>query len=238
MSFYYNNPYTDPYLNMAIEEYLFNAYDETVFHIWRNEKSVIVGKNQLLEAEIDLEYVNRNSIKIVRRFTGGGAVYQDLGNINFSFLSSNSNIHFDKYNEKIMEFLKTTYQLKLSTNERRAIFIDDLKISGSAQHIRGQKSVYHATLLFDGDLEHLNNSLQGKEIENRAEKYVKSVKSPTVNLKTYLPENLSISKFINDAITFFTQENSKNIILTEKELQTIQKIKEEKYLSKEWINKQ
>ncbi len=234
MNFYLNNSFTDPYLNMAVEEFLFQNYNESVFHLWQNEASVIVGKNQLLEAEIDLDYVQKQNIKIVRRFTGGGAVYQDLGNVNLSFIDSNANLNFDMYNQRIMDFL-SSLGLNPTTNERRAIFIDGKKVSGCSQHIRGNKIIYHATLLFSSELSHLENSLRGNDKIELSSKFVKSVKSPVTNLSNYFQKNYNIQNFKADILNFFTENSSKNIILSAKELEKIHLLKTAKYLKEEWI---
>lgn len=233
MTYYFNNPYSDPYFNMAVEEFLFHHYDEPVFHLWQNDKCVVVGKNQLLEAETDKDYLEENEIKTVRRFSGGGAVYQDSGNINLSFMNSSGNINFDSYNEQIVEFLRSL-KLNVSSNERRAIFVDDLKISGSAQHIRGNKAIYHVTLLFDANLTHLDKSLKGDESLLNSSKYVRSVRSPVTNLKRYLPDGYELQSFKKDILHFFTNKHSKEIELSADNLTWIDHIKASKYQDANW----
>ncbi len=234
MQYFFNNPHTDPYMNMAVEEFLFLHYHQPVFHLWQNEPCVVIGKNQLLEAEIDPEYARQNNIKIVRRFSGGGAVYQDLGNLNLSFITSDGTYAFDAFNRKIMDFLQSLH-LTPTTNERRAIFINELKISGSSQHIRGSKSIYHATLLFNGNLNHLEQVLKGKEIATHPAKYVKSVKSPVTNLGNLISENLTIQSFADKLLEFFTTSQSKEIKLSAKDLNWISTLKSSKYESSSWI---
>ncbi len=234
MQFYFENPYTDPYFNMAVEEFLFLHYDEPVFHLWQNDTSVIVGKNQLLEAETDAGYAAENDIRVVRRFSGGGAVYQDLGNVNLSFIRSDNFFDFDHYNQRIMDFLSSK-GLSPTTNERRGIFIDELKISGSSQHIRSTKSIYHATLLFNSNLEHLEQSLQGDENIDIGVKHVKSVRSPVTNLQDHFKEGYTLLDFKKDILKFFTNSNSKKIELSADNLKWIEHQKTTKYNNETWI---
>ena len=235
MQLYLENSSTDPYLNMAVEEFLLHHCNEPVFHVWQNEPSVIIGRNQLADAEVNLDFIRKNDIKLVRRFSGGGAVYQDLGNINLTFINSNGNLDFDTYNLKVMDFL-TSLHLQPTSNQRRAIFINEMKVSGSSQHIRGQKVIYHATLLFSSNLDFLNRSLQGKDMPEMSSKYVKSVKCPVTNLADHLPPDFTIEEFKQLIIRFFTGKDSRKIIFTEKETQEILVLKDFKYTNPNWIN--
>lgn len=234
MPFHYINPSTDPYFNLAVEEFLFHHFNEPVFHVWQNEPSVIIGRNQLPEAEVDIHFLNEKNIKIVRRFSGGGAVYQDLGNINLTFINSDGNLDFDSYNQKIMEFL-TSLNLQPTTNERRAIFLDNKKISGSSQHVRGQKVVYHATLLFSANLDNLVSSLLGNEFLRLSVKHVRSVKSPVTNLSSFFPTNFTIQNFKDKIAAYFIDDDSNSVSLTDEMLEKINFLKSSKYLNSEWI---
>ncbi len=234
MHFYLDNPSTDPYLNMATEEFLYRHSSEPVFHLWQNDPSVIIGRNQLPEAEVNLDFIQSNDIKLVRRFSGGGAVYQDTGNINLTFINTDGNIDFDSYNQKIMDFLLSMH-LNPTTNKRRSIFIDNMKVSGSSQHLRAQKVIYHATLLFSSNLTFLYHSLQGTDMPELTSRYVKSVKSPVTNLSGYFPPDFTIDDFKAHIIRFFTGTDSRQIIFSEKESEAIQALKNTKYANPDWI---
>ena len=235
MSLYLENTSTDPYYNMAVEEFLFHHFNEPVFHLWQNKPSVIIGLNQLMEAEVNMDFVRQNDIQLVRRFSGGGAVYQDLGNINLSFINSDGNLDFDSYNQRIIDFL-ISLGLKPTTNERRAIFIDNMKVSGSSQHVRGPKAVYHATLLFSSNLNFLQHSLLGKEYPSLSAKHVRSVKSPVTNLSCYFPGDFTIQDFRDKIVQYFIHPSSSAITLSDEDKKQIQLLKTSKYLNSDWIN--
>lgn len=196
------NNNTDAFFNLAAEEYLLKNVSEDIFMLWQNEPSVIIGKHQDVRAEVDISYIKQENIKIVRRFSGGGAVYHDLGNLNFTFIENGNKIHENKYTHQLIGFLETIGVSAVADN-RQALTVGGLKISGSAQCIYKNRMMHHATLLFDTGLERLNLSLQGSPLEEEtANVYVKSVKSPVTNLRTLVPYNLDTFKQL--AKTYFT----------------------------------
>ena len=159
----FDNPSTNPYFNLACEEYLLKNVDDEVFMLWRNEPAIIVGKHQNTLAEINTEYVKDQGIKVVRRLTGGGAVFHDLGNLNFTFikfipLNGDQIIDFQKHTRPILDIL-----LKLGINAkfegRNDLTIDGKKFSGNAEHVHKHKVLHHGTLLFSAKLPDLSASL-------------------------------------------------------------------------------
>lgn len=185
-------------MNLAVEEYLFSKTTDDIFMLWQNEPSVIIGKNQNAYAEINMDYVRSNNIHIVRRITGGGAVYHDLGNVNYTFISSrekNLGIDFAYFTEPICEALKTLgIDAKLSG--RNDLLAGDRKFSGNAQHVVGNRVLHHGTILFDGNLDVLSSALNVDE-EKLKSKSIKSTKSRVVNIKTLMSENLDVDAFID-----------------------------------------
>ena len=179
---------TDPYVNLAVEEYLFRHADEDIFMLWQNDRTVVIGKNQNPYAELDLDVVREQGIRIARRITGGGAVYHDMGNVNFSFISPRSpqtGIDFATFCEPIVKAL-ASLGAAVSLSGRNDLLIDGKKFSGNAQHASGGRVLHHGTLLFDSDLSVLSRVLRPDEEKLRA-KAVRSVSSRVTNLRPYLP---------------------------------------------------
>lgn len=233
------NKHTDAYFNLATEEYLLKNFSENIFMLWQNEPSVIVGKYQNVMAEINLDYVRNNNIKVVRRFSGGGTVFHDAGNLNLTFIESNKNVNFDKFTERVIRLL-SKIGIHAESDARRAININGLKISGSAQCVHRDRVMYHATLLFSSDLSSLITTLEGdpKQLENNTDNriYVKSVKSPVTNIVEHLEKPLDITYFKKYIMDYFMKERLGNTIyeFDEKDISSIQTLVNNKYAIDEW----
>ncbi len=236
-----NNLCTDAYFNLASEEYLFHYFSEDIFMLWQNEPSVIIGKHQNVWAEVNLDFVRKKQIKIARRFSGGGAVYHDLGNLNLTFIENNSNADFDKFSKQMLNLL-TTIGVDAKSDERRALTIDGLKISGSAQCIHKKKVMYHATLLFSTDLKVLYSALHSdpgqlkdKDAVQRPAS-VKSVESPVTNISDHLSKPFPINDFKKRIMNYFLTNLTENQAYTFKEddLIMINHLSEEKYATSDW----
>lgn len=234
-----NNTYTDAYFNLASEEYLLKKFQEDIFMLWQNEPSVIVGKYQNVLAEINLDFVKRNGIKVVRRFSGGGTVFHDMGNLNLTFIEKNKNVNFDKFTKQIIALL-SELGINADSDERRAINIDGLKISGSAQCVHKDRVMYHATLLFSSDLSSLISTLESdpKQVENIKDNriYVQSVKSPVTNILKHLEQPLDINIFKKYILDYFLYKSNDNrsYQLTEEDTSAITILKENKYANPDW----
>lgn len=236
-----NNTCTDAYFNLAAEEYLLKSFSEDVFMLWQNEPSVIIGKHQNVWAEVNLDFVREKQIKVVRRFSGGGAVYHDLGNLNFTFIENNRNTDFDKFTKQILNLL-AKIGIHAQADERRALTINGLKISGSAQCIHKGKIMYHATLLFSTDLIALSTALQcsPEQLKNnnntQRSVYVKSKQSPVTNITSYMLFPLQIDKFKSLIMDYFIGNKSDNqaYILNENEVLGIKLLRENKYATSDW----
>ena len=204
---------TDPYLNLAIEEYLFEYSSDDIFMLWQNEPTVVIGKNQNVQAEINMNYLKDNNIHIARRITGGGAVYHDLGNINYTFISSKNQkneINFEYYTAPIIESIKNLgIYAKLSG--RNDLTVDDKKFSGSAQHAKCGRVLHHGTLLFNSNLNVLTNVLNVDE-EKIKSKAIKSTRSRVINLKELLGDTFSAEEFINYISEFIKTSFNPEII--------------------------
>lgn len=179
---------TDPYYNLAVEEYLFRHATEEVFMLWQNAPCVVIGKNQNAYAEINMDVARRDGIAVVRRITGGGAVYHDGGNLNYTFIAVNGNtsLDFARFCAPIIDAL-CEVGLTAALSGRNDLTVDGKKISGNAQHSANGKTLHHGTLLFDSDLEKLSSVLHVDEEKLRT-KSIRSVRSRVINLKTLLPQ--------------------------------------------------
>lgn len=236
-----NNTCTDAYFNIAAEEYLLKNFTEDIFMVWQNEPSVILGKHQNVWAEVNIDFVREKQIKVVRRYSGGGAVYHDLGNINVTFIERSNNLDFDKYTNLTLDIL-SRMGVKAQADKRRGLNIDGLKISGSAQSVHKNRVMYHATLLYSSNLEYLTSSLDSNHDYSednqsvQSKIYVRSVKSPVTNISQHLLNPLKIEdlkiSILNDFISH-SPEN-KEYKFNELDIAAISVLKDEKYATPVW----
>ena len=223
----------DPYLNLAIEEYLFQNSQDNVFILWQNEPCIVIGKNQNPYAEIDISVAKEKNIKIVRRITGGGAVYHDLGNLNYTFISNDDacGIDFAKFTAPIISAL-ATMGITATLSGRNDIEVDGKKISGNAQCKKGGRVLHHGTLLFDSDLEFLSGvlSVDREKIQAKA---IRSTRARVTNIKELLSAPIDINEFIRLISEYVVKEFSAEPF----ELEINEQIKElaKRNSSSEWL---
>jgi lipoate-protein ligase A len=194
---------TDPYRNLAIEEYLFSHADEEILMLWQNDPSVILGKNQSAYAEVDLDYAKKHGIRIVRRITGGGAVYHDAGNVNYTYVSPNadtSTLDFAGFSKPIIDALASLGVQAVLTG-RNDLEVGGRKISGNAQYHRGGRTLHHGTILFDADLEVLSSVLRPDEEKIRS-RAIRSVHARVCNLRSLLPQ-IDSARAFRDVLSAF-----------------------------------
>ena len=237
---YIKNSSNDPRYNLAFEEYCFKhlSREEDYVILWINGPAIIVGKNQNTIEEVNSDYVEENNIKVVRRITGGGAVYHDLGNLNFSIITSatgSERIDFKKYNIPIVKSLEKL-GLNCELSGRNDMTLDGKKFSGIAQSVWKRRVLNHGTLLFDTKLDVLSSALNVKQ-DKIESKGIKSVKSRVTNIKEYLTDDVDIFEFRDLLLNhIFAMEGLTPVEykLTEEELADIQKLFDEKYSTWEW----
>ncbi|WP_320039930.1 lipoate--protein ligase [uncultured Desulfobacter sp.] len=196
---YYLNTQTDPAFNLAAEEYLLKSTNEDCCMLWRNHNTIVVGRNQNTLSQINPEFVQKHDIKVVRRITGGGAVYHDLGNINFTFIKvgeQTKKIDFSAYTRPILEYLNQV-SVPARLDGRNDLTVDGLKISGNAQHIHKDRVLHHGTLLFDVNLEMLATVLLVNP-EKYRDKAVQSIRSRVTNIRKYLLDHPTVEQFMED----------------------------------------
>jgi lipoate-protein ligase A len=236
---YLLNKSTNPYFNLALDEYALKHInlDEDFFFLWRNEPSVIIGKNQNTLEEINQAFIEKNNIKVARRVSGGGAVYHDLGNLNFTFIINVDNpgeVNYKKYVQPVIDAL-AQMGVNAQASGRNDILINGLKISGNAQRMANRKLMHHGTLLYDVNIEDLVQALHvapDKYISNG----VKSVRSRVTNIKEHLPNSTDIIDFWN-SLHFFLSNKGKDqeIVLNETEIAKIEFEAMNRFATWDWI---
>ena len=222
------NTSTDPHFNMSFDEYCLQRLpsDDDVFYLWQNRPSVIIGHNQDAEREVNLDYLRQNGIVLARRVTGGGAVYHDLQNLNYSIVGRKPRI------EVIVEALRSM-GVPAELTGRNDIFVEGRKVSGFARSVYHQRELIHGTLMYDVDIDALTRALDTPESKlNR--KGVASVRSRVANLKDYLPGIEDIAQFQERLHTLLAR-GDQEVFLPPEAMEQIEKRRIEKFASPQWI---
>ena len=226
----------DPAFNLALEEHLYRSVDEGhpgYFLLWRNDPSIIVGRFQNTAQEVNRPFIEERGINVVRRISGGGAVYHDLGNVNYSFIVPNDEgapFDFARHARPVIDAL-AKLGVAAESGGRNDLVIDGRKFSGSAQHMDRRRLLHHGTLLFDSDLSVLEQALNVDE-EKFTSKGFKSVRSRVTNILPMLPKPISVSEFI-DALRS-SLSGTGTYSLDETHVAAIHRLRDEKYATWEW----
>jgi lipoate---protein ligase len=238
MKFIDNKGINDPRINLAIEEYALKNLDinEDYLLFYINQPSIIIGKNQNTIEEINTEYVEGQNLHVVRRLSGGGAVYHDLGNLNFSFITKDdgeSFHNFQKFTEPVVKALK-----KLGVNAelsgRNDIEAEGRKISGNAQFSTKGRMFSHGTLLFDSEIENVVSALKVRK-DKIESKGIKSIRSRVANISEFLSEKISIIEFRSMLLRYIFDENEvEEYVLTEEDWKNINELSEQRYQNWDW----
>jgi lipoate---protein ligase len=225
----------DAYYNLAAEEYIFTSLDrdQEYLLLWQNQNAVVVGKHQNTIEEINTAYVKEHGVQVVRRLSGGGAVYHDLGNLNYSFIV---NAPTGRYNFREMSQPVVDTLIRLGVNVefsgRNDLVIDGKKISGSAQFIRRGRILHHGTLLFHSDLDQISRVLAVKD-DKIASKGVKSVRSRVTNICEYLP-GITVCAFQSQLEKTLLGRNLSMHEFSEADVAAISTLRDSKYATWEW----
>lgn len=238
MKFISNNNITDPTLNLAMEEYVLKIMpkDDSYFLFYINRPSIIIGKNQNTIEEVNQSYIDEQGIDVVRRISGGGAVYHDTGNLNFSFVTDddgNSFHNFQKFTEPIVEALKSLgVDAKLSG--RNDIQVGEAKISGNAMVKVKDRMFSHGTLMLNSELDEVQNALKVNPAKIKS-KGIKSVRSRVANISEFLDEPIDIDEFKEIILkSIFGETQVEEYKLTDEDWRKIEKLSNEKYRTWEW----
>lgn len=243
MKFLVNNS-TDPHYNMAFDEWCLEHLNagEPVFYLWRNRPSVIIGLNQVAEQEVNLPFIESHGITLARRVTGGGAVYHDLQNMNYSIFGRTYGNLSDKadpdadLNPAIdtAPFVSALRSLGVDAEVtgRNDIFLDGKKISGYARRVWKDRTLVHGTLMWNVDIETLTRALAvpGSKLTKKG---IASVRSRVANLKDYLPQYRSLDE-LQSAIHGIMAADDGEIVLSEEQLAEIKALSDTKFSTREW----
>lgn len=235
-------------MNLATEEYLMNHADvsEPLFLVYIQSPCVIIGRNQNACEELDLNYLRENQITLTRRISGGGAVFDDLGNMSFSFVKKRDEVQFGNYQnvtEPILSALHKMGATQAVSGGRNDLYIDGLKFSGNAMYSKNNRTYSHGTLMYDVDLSVLDRILTVSK-EKIASKATPSVKKNVTNVKGYLKPEFQFERtedFRDQllcelyGVKSLAEIKDKELVLTQVDRKAIQKLFDEKYANDAWI---
>jgi lipoate---protein ligase len=234
-----NQNMTDPRINLAIEEYAVKNLDidQTYLLFYINQPSIIIGKNQNTFEEIHVDYVRDHDIIVVRRLSGGGAVYHDTGNLNFSFITKNEGDSFHNFRKFTEPVVKALHKLGVPAelSGRNDILVEGRKISGNAQFATRGRMFSHGTLMFDSNLDDVVAALNVKQ-EKIASKGIKSIRSRVANISEFLSHPLTMEAFKQTLLQSIFEEvgTIPQYHLTATDWDRIHEISREHYQNWDW----
>ena len=236
--FYLESPSRDPYFNLALEEYVFERMDKSksYFMLWQNDNTIVVGKYQNTAEEIDQAYVDAHGIRVARRLSGGGAVYHDKGNLNFTFIVDRADapgLNFKIFVEPVIQAL-ARFGVHAAFTGRIDLTIDGMKFSGNAQYARRGRLLHHGCIMLDSNLTSVADALRVKEAKFDS-KAVKSVRSRVTTINAHAPAPISMEDF-KGALKECAMASGElePCTLTEEDLAAIRKLRDEKYATWAW----
>ena len=234
-SYYLQTHSTDPAYNLAFEEYVLkNCRKGDWLILWQNRNAVIVGRNQNALEEINRDFVQAHGIKVIRRNTGGGAVYHDMGNLNYSFITDDdpSSPAASRFTQPVVDALKAL-GLDAEASGRNDILVSGCKVSGTAQHRSNGRILHHGTLLFDSNADMIAGSLNPDPTKFQS-KSVKSVRSRVGNIRAFLKADMTLTAFWAYLETALISGGITPTTLPQDAMAEILALKNEKYDTWQW----
>jgi len=238
MVYYIESKSSDPYYNLALEQFIFDGLDreQDYFFLWQNNNAIIVGKHQNTMKEINAAFVKEKGISVVRRLSGGGAVYHDLGNLNFTFITAagrEKSIDFSIFYTPIQKALRS-FGVPVEISGRNDMLVDGKKFSGNAQYLKNGRIMHHGTILYDSDLSVLSRALMpGKDkIESKG---IASVQSRVTNIRPFMKNDMSVTDFWNALKNYmFAVFGLREFVLTPEHNAAAEELKEKVYSRWSW----
>lgn len=241
MKFIDNEGITDPRINLALEEYVLQNFGEedTYLLFYINEPSIIIGRNQNTLEEINTDYVDSNGIKVVRRLSGGGAVYHDEGNLNFSFITKDDGDSFHNFAKFTQPVVKALNKIGVPAEllGRNDLLVEGRKISGNAQFSTKGRMFSHGTLMFDSEIDHVVSALNVNK-EKIKSKGIKSIRSRVANISEFMEEKISMNEFKDLILRYiFDVGDVKDVPrykLTKEDWDKVHEISQNRYQTWDW----
>lgn len=232
-----HNKSTNPFYNLALEEYILTTKKNMSFLIlWQNNNTVVIGNNQNAWEEVNLDFARKNGISVVRRITGGGAVYHDMNNVNFSFITELDESGGFTINDFVRPVTAALSDMGVPAvaDGRNDITVNGLKVSGNAQRISGGRILHHGTLLFKADTQKMSSVLRVRP-EKFVSKSTKSVKSRVGSISELIDKKMTVSEFIAALEDSFSKDTPTELYeLTPDDIAEVERLAAEKYSRPEW----
>lgn len=235
------SPSRSPSFNLAAEEFLFSESGDEIVFLYVNDPCVIIGSNQSVPNEVDQDFCVLNSIEIIRRLSGGGAVYHDQGNINYCFIHNKIPDKSSLSADFLMPVIQSLHSMQIpcEIGKRKDLWLNGYKISGTASHVSKNRELHHGTLLYNTDLGKLQNALT-PQVGKPLKKATLSVPSPVKNIRTFLMENdrytpaesVFFQLFSQKILDYFQLNQLSEFTVNENA--QIDKMQLQKYSSNEW----
>lgn len=232
-----NRNETNPHFNIAAEEYALKHFDEDIFMLWVNQPSVIIGKHQVATAEVNMIYTNQLNVPIIRRISGGGTVYHDEGNLNYSLIvngEAGKLVDYEKYAGTVIRAL-ASQGVEVSLQGKSSLATQGMKFSGNAEHVYKKRVLHHGTLLFNSNLDQLRRCIRPEHVHYN-DKSVKSVDSKITNLSKHLPKGMDMGEFRNILIKQIQKDfpGITSYVFTEEDHHKINELVKERYARSDW----